>query len=891
MGLTAGTRLGPYEVLSAIGAGGMGEVYRARDTKLNRDVAVKILPDAFASDPERLARFTREAQTLAALNHPHIAHIHGLEESSGVRALVMELVEGEDLAQRIGHGAIPLDEALPIAMQIADALKAAHEQGIIHRDLKPANIKVRPDGTVKVLDFGLARAIDPLSSSPAAAALANSPTITSPAALMGMTGAGVILGTAAYMSPEQAKGRPVDKRADIWAFGCVLYEMLSGRRAFAGEDVSDTLAAVLRGEPDWSALAANVPPSMRTLLQHCLAKDRQKRIADIAVAAWVLSEPVGASAKVETTEIEPAKPRSRVPFAIAVVAVAAIAGAAGSMLKPQPAAPAKIITRFPIAMPSDQSFTANGRHIVALSPDGSHLVYVANSQLYLRAMDQLEAAPVRGTNEGAAEPVFSPDGQWIAYYASGGAPTTLCDAQVPWGASWYGNRIVFGEGSRGIFEVPDTGGTPKLLVAADAKQGEYLHGPQILPGGQAVLFTAGSARAIIDRWSSAQIVVQSLETGERKILVRGGTDGRYLPTGHLVYGRDGVLFADAFDVVRLEIKGGPTVVLEGLALAAGGATGAVQLAVSNSGSLAYPPVTSGQATTMAWRNRQGADTPMAVPAHAYETPRISPDGTRIAVHASDQDSDIWIWDTRGETLTRLTFDKAPDNTPVWTKDGKRIVYVSARDGAPNLFWKPADGTGQAEALLRQAPASNGALVANGISPDGRQLIFSVGTPSDVMALSFEGDHQPRPLIAQPQFAERSGDVSPDGRWLAYQSDESGPYQIYVRPFPTVDAGRWQVSGEGGTLPRWSPNGRELFYADGHNHLVSVNVQAGATFAFGKATTLFDLADTMVSVYRNYDVAPDGARFAVVKAQRSRGAVQFIVVENWLEELKARVPTK
>ena len=903
MMLAAGARLGGYEVLSHLGSGGMGEVYRARDIKLGRDVAIKILPDGFAHDPDRLGRFKREAQVLASLNHPHIGAIYGLEESSSTGSgqgatqyLVLELVDGETLADRIaaqratGRG-LPVAEALAIARQIADALEAAHEKGIIHRDLKPANIALTAADEVKVLDFGLAKAIDDGGSGIGDANVTHSPTLT-----LHATHAGVILGTAAYMSPEQAKGRIADKRSDVWSFGCVLFEMLAGTRAFEGEDVSDTLATILKGEPEWSRIPYDVPASIRSLLSRCLEKDRKQRIADISVARYVLSAPLeAASARAQS---DAGRPRSSwIGFAAAFVA-ALIAAAAGWIMKPSPAASVRPITRFPIILPQDQAFTSFGRHILALSPDGARLAYVANAQLYLRAMDQLDASPIRGTNEGPAEPFFSPDGQWIAYYAnghlrkvaiSGGAPTTVCDAQSPWGASWDGDRIVFGEGPQGIFEVTATGGTPKLLVAPDTKQGEFLHGPQILPGGQAVLFTSGSPGVVASRWSNATIVVQSLKTGERKTLVRGGTDGRYVPTGHLVFSRDGVLFANAFDAERLELRGGPTAVVEAVASASGGATGAVQFAVSNTGTLAYPPVTAGQMTRLVWRNRQGVDTPIAAPPHSYETPRVSPDGTRIALHALDQDSDIWVLDTRSETLTRLTFDKAADIAPVWMKDGKRIAYVSARDGAPNLFWKPADCTGQPEPLLPQTPSSSVALVANSATADGKALIFSVGSPSNIMALPLQGDRQPGALIAQASFAERGGDVSPDGRWIAYQSDESGTFQIYVRPFPAVDQGRWQVSGEGGRLPIWGPKGRELFYTDDRNHLVSVSISASTAFAFGKASVVFDLTDTLLAVYRNYDIAPDGSRFALIKPERQRGSTQFLIVENWFEELKQRVP--
>ena len=549
MALTPGTRLGPYQILSGLGIGGMGEVFRARDTRLNRDVAIKVLPDSFANDAERLARFTREAQTLASLNHPNIAHIHGLEESNGVRALVMELVEGEDLSQHIVRGPIPIDEALPIARQIAEALEAAHEQGIIHRDLKPANIKLRPDGTVKVLDFGLAKLVQPQAAT-SHADLTASPTITSPAM---MTGMGVILGTAAYMSPEQAKGREADKRSDIWAFGCVLYEMLTGQQPFAGDDVSDTLANVLKREPDFSVLPAGVPPAIRALVQRCLAKDRRKRIADIGVAQFLLTEPAGlddgdcGTSSGSAGTHPQASPRD---------------GDGGTPdrdrrryggVDPQ-AGGHSALTSGPIhrsttgrAAVLERSRARSWRSRLTVA----QLVYVANLQLYRRSIGELEAQPILGTNLLAIYPVFSPDGGSIAFYAgsdgtlkqipvSGGTPATIARAGPPFGMSWGEDGIVFGGGPDGILRVSPKGGAPEQLVSVDADQ--LAHGPQILPGGKSVLFTLATGTDA-GRWDAAQIVVQSLTSRERKTIINGGSDGRYVPSGHLIYAVSGSLFA------------------------------------------------------------------------------------------------------------------------------------------------------------------------------------------------------------------------------------------------------------------------------------------------------------------------------------------------------------
>jgi eukaryotic-like serine/threonine-protein kinase len=893
-----GTRLGGYEILSPLGAGGMGEVYRARDANLARDVALKILPEAFTRDPERVARFRREAQLLAALNHPNIGAIYGFEQAGASQFLVLELVDGEtlDVRLRARPGGLPFEEAIAIARQIAEALEAAHDKGIVHRDLKPSNIALTAQDQVKVLDFGLAKAFDSSSSIDGGRDVTHSPTLTFQA-----TQVGVILGTAAYMSPEQAKGRVADKRSDVWAFGCVLYEMLTGTRAYQGEDVSDTLATVLKGQPDWNALR-RAPPAIQGLVRRCLEKDRRQRIGDIAVVRYVLGDLHGAAVPETAAASTPAPTGWRTSAVVgALIATAVVASALGWSSR-RPPAVNRPLARFSVPLSADQPLVpaALGRHALALSPDGARLAFVANNQLFIRAMDQLEAAAVRGAGDSPFEPVFSPDGQWIAYYSTGhlkripiagGAPTTICEAQAPWGASWTGDRILFGEGPGGILEVSANGGVPRVLVAADTKTAEFLHGPQLLPDGEHVLFTVGSAGSVIDRWAGAQIAVQSLKTGARKILMHGGADGRYVPTGHIVYGREGILFANAVDLDRLELVGGPTAVVEGVGMAAGGLTGALQFAVSSAGSLAYLPAQAGALTSINWRDRKGVDLPLAAPPHSYETPRVSPDGSRIVVHASDQDNDLWIWDTKNDTMTRLTFDKGADSSPVWTRDGKRIIYASNRDGVPALYWKAADGTGQPEPLLPKALDSNGALVPNGMTPDGKALIYSIGVPSDVMLLPLEADpgaRQPRPLVAQPQFNERGGDVSPDGKWLVYYSDESGIFQVYVRPFPAVESGRWQVSTDGGGLPTWNRNGRELFYVDPHAHLVSVAVEPGASFAFGKPSTVLDLSDT-VAVLRNYDFVPDGTRAAVVKQARSRSVTQFVVVENWFEELRQRVP--
>ena len=672
MPLSAGDRLGPYDITAKIGEGGMGEVWQARDTKLDRDVALKVLPEAFTSDPHRLARFELEAKVLASLNHPNIGSIYGLEEAEGVRALVLELVEGPTLADRLKQGAIPIDEALPIANQIAEALEAAHEQGVIHRDLKPANIKVKDDGTVKVLDFGLAKAFQPDASDPN---MSMSPTISLTAAATQM---GMVIGTAAYMSPEQAKGKPIDKWADVWAFGVVLYEMLTGARPFGGDDVSTTLARVIEREPDWAALPDDVPPVLGNFLQRCLQKSPKKRIRDIGDVRLAME---GAF---ETTRIAPAASlaapalrlwqRSTVAAAMAaaLIAVGIVVGLA-VWSATRPAAPTSPTTRFPIVLPQGDVFRAGGRHVVALSPDGVHLAYVANAQIYLRPMDQMEATPIRGTEVGGGNfgrsPFFSADGQWLGFWAenqlkrvslSGGAPpVTLCAAENPWGASWSADdTILFGQAD-GIWRVPGTGGTPERII--ELGEGEQVQSPQMLPGGPWVLFTLRPDGA--SGWNQSQIVAESLETAERRVLIDGGHDGRYVATGHLVYALNGTLLAVPFDPDALRVTPGPVSQVEGVT-DAGAITGAAHFALSDTGTLVYVPgmgrldqLAGGAARSLVWVDREGREEPIATPPVAYQSVRLSPDGTRAIVGVQGENTDVWLSELARGTLSRLTHDR------------------------------------------------------------------------------------------------------------------------------------------------------------------------------------------------------------------------------------------
>jgi eukaryotic-like serine/threonine-protein kinase len=899
MPLSAGTRLGPYEILSALGAGGMGEVYRARDTKLDRAVAIKILPEAFAADTERIARFQREAKTLASLNHPNIAHIHGLEESNGVRALVMELVEGEDLAQRIARGAIPVDEALAIAKQMADALEAAHEQGIVHRDLKPANIRVRRDGTVKVLDFGLAKAMEPTGVP--SSSVSQSPTITTPA----MTQAGMILGTAAYMSPEQARGKPVDKRADIWAFGCVLYEMLTGQRAFDGQGVSETLARVIEREPDWAKLPATLSPALRTYIKRCLQKDPKQRVQAIGDVRLALE---GA--------YETAVPQTAAPAVVAewrrvaLVGVAAIV-ASGAIIGTlvwvamRPAPPR--VSRLQITPSGTAALTINWNDRgLAITPDGSHLIYVGNqgTQIFVRALDAL--APVAVFTGHNPRGLFvSPDGLWIGFVdglsvlkkvaVTGGPAVTLAtlDTAGPSGATWGpDDTIIVATNSveTGLQRVGAAGGPVTVLTRPDRAQGEADHfWPEMLPGGGAVLFTITALTGGLD---AAQVAVLDLRTGKRKMLVRGGSHAHYAPSGHLVYLAAGTLQAVPFDLARLETRGTPAPVVRDVETTVNGAVLAV---VAGDGTLAYVSGSvAGTPRTLVWVDRQGHETPIPAPPRPYLLPALSPDGTRVAVFANDQERDLWLWDLRRTTLTRLTLTPGVDVIQVWTPDSRRLIFTSERAGVRNLFWQAADGSGAVERLTE----SPNTQYPTAVSPDGRRLIFSEDAPTtgnDVWVIELDGTRRATALLQSP-FVERNGIISPDGRWLAYEANDSGRFEVYVRPFPDVNSGHWQVSTTGGTRPIWARSGQELVYVSPTGAIMGVGVARGPSWAATTPTLLVKEGYFTIPIWwgRSYDMSPDGQRFLMIKEGGADGTAPpatIIVVQHWVEELKRLVPTK
>ena len=894
MALNVGSRLGHYQVTALIGEGGMGQVYPATDTKLNRQVALKILPEAFAADPDRLARFQREAQVLASLNHPNIAAIHGLEDSGDTKALVLELVEGPTLADRIAQGPIPLDEALPIAKQIAEALEAAHEAGVIHRDLKPANVKVKDDGTVKVLDFGLAKALDTTPQGDPS----QSPTLTAAATQMG-----VIMGTAAYMSPEQARGKVVDKRADIWSFGAVLFEMLTGRRAFAGEDVSLTLSAVLQREPEWDTLPPNVSPGLNTYLRRCLHKDATQRVQAIGDVRLAMEGAFETTAGAPSQQVVPATLpvwlRQRpATLAIAVLAALAVGGVAvWTVTRLAPPAP-QLTTRATILLPATDQLAQTPRIRLALSPDGMTLVYRAVrdgvTQLYRRELDQLDAVAIPGT-ENANSPLFSPNGEWLAFESDrvlkkvalrGGPATTICD--LPFGVrggTWTADDTIIFGGDFGLLQVPGAGGEPRPFL--DLEEGESGHAyPVILPGGRAVLFrsTRGTERVV---------VVHSLETGERRELVDGASSAHYVPTGHLVFGRAGSLWAAPFDLDALDLSGEPIPILEGVVMetAAGVPGPPAQAAFARTGALVYVSGDAGlqRQHTLVWVDRQGQEEPLAAAPRSYVYPRLSPDGTRVALDVRDQD-DILLWDLALEMLRPLTSGPSNGQYPVWTPDGRRVAFSSSREGALNLFWKAADGTGEVERLTD----SPNLQFPHAFSPDGTRLVYREDhsdTAADLGVLSLEGERPAEPLLAT-EFSELNAELSPNGRWVAYQSDASGQYDIYVRSFPDVNQMLSQISTDGGTEPLWGHDGRELFYRSDAGLMV-VAVETEPSFAPGTQDVVVDDQYYAGLVGRNYDIALDGQRFLFIKGgtgpATDQSGQQINVILNWFEELKRLVP--
>ncbi|MGH9363952.1 MAG: protein kinase domain-containing protein [Thermoanaerobaculia bacterium] len=882
MSLSPGSRLGPYEILSPLGAGGMGEVYRAVDGKLGREVAVKVLPARLSGDAEALSRFEREARAVAALSHPNILSIFDFGAHEGTAYAVTELLEGETLRERLASGMLPARKAVEYAVQIAHGLATAHEGGVVHRDLKPDNLFLTRDGRVKILDFGLAK-----TAAAAAAGLGqtNAPTLAA------ATEPGTVMGTVGYMSPEQVRGRPADARSDIFSFGAVLYEMLTGGRAFRGDSAVETMNAILTKDPP--EMDQEIPSALERTVRHCVEKNPEERFRSARDLAFAL-ETLALSSPGRIQPLTPAGQESAgaarrfrpVPWPAAAAAVAAagiLAAFAAVKLARSVSAPPRPVLRFDLSLPSGRKLARRSMPQLAFSRDGSRIVYAAaegdSVRLYVRALEQFEGKVLAGT-EDADGPFFSPDGRWIGFFAGGklkkvptegGNAITLCDAPSGRGASWGDDEtIVFAPSpSSGLFRVPAGAGVPQVLTTPDAAKGENTHRlPEVLPGAKAVLFNAGART----NWTRGSVVAMVLATGRRRTLLEGAIHPRYVSSGQLVFIRNGEPAAVPFDPDSLQVEGPPVPLPERVLQEHYG--GFSELAVSLSGSLAYVPAEGSTERTLVWVDRQGAVRLLPAPARPYNWLRVSPDGTRVAVSIS---ADIWVYDTGRDTLSRLTFDGTND-WPIWSPDGKRLVFASIRGGPFNMYAKSADGSGAEERLL----SSPQPQIPGSFSPDGRTLAFIELDPAareDLWLLPLDGDRKPRPFLQTP-FAEGAPALSPDGRWMAYESDESGRYEVYVRPYPGP-GGKWQISSGGGRYPVWGKDARELTYWNG-SKLMAAPIETKTGFSAGKPALLFEGA------YAGSDVSPDGQRFLMIKEPENRStATRINVVLGWFDDLRRR----
>ena len=912
MTLAPGTKVGPYEILSPVGAGGMGEVYRARDTKLDRDVAIKVLPAEFVDDAERLARFRREAQILASLNHPNIAAIHGLEESAGLVALAMEFVPGGDLAQILRNGPFPADEALRVGKQIAEALEEAHEKGIVHRDLKPANVKLTPDGRVKLLDFGLARAYE----SDGGTGNGSSPSATRSPTLTGRgTAAGLILGTAAYMSPEQARGKPVDKRTDVWAFGCVLFEMLTGKRAFEGETISDTLAAVLRGDPDWAALeAAGAPSAVAGVLRRCLTRESRQRLRDIGDARITLEETLATqgsgpgtpaarpdsragddgggafagSAAAGRSAAGTPPPRRRLAALIAPWGLAACLAAAAAVMALRREAPGEL-ARFPIAPPPGEHYGDT----IALSPDGRSAAFLlghegGRASIWVRTLDEIGAKPLEGTRE-ARYPFWSPDGREIAFFsegklrrisAGGGAVRTVCDVGGGLGGTWSPDGTILFPPDFGaaIVAVAASGGVPRKVTALDESRGDAAHlFPAFLPDGRHFVFVARNRDP-----EKTQILLASLDSKEVRPLFHSDSAAVYSEPGYLVFARDGALLAWKFDASALRLAAEPLPLFDNVRY--GTEDNRIPLAATRD-KLGY--LSWSQRRKLVWVDRKGTELATLGPVGGYEDVRISPDGRRVAVsqrdRANGQNLDVWVLDAERGTSTRITSERTDEFNPAWFPDGERLAYVSDHQGFYDLFERPSTG-GAEKTLVRSSQDKT----LPSITADGRQLLFSVseGSRTHRMLLALGGSREPTRLGAVSRFSEEYAEISPDGRYAAFESDEPGEREIYVEPLPSGP--KIQVSVKGGEGPVWRRDGSELFFRSRAGMMMSVAVRdQGGRFEAAAPRPLFSLqVDEPGShnVRHVFDVSPDGERFLLIR--RAEGGTDDLVIAlNWTSVLK------
>jgi len=897
---------GKYRIIEEIGRGGMGVVYQAEDTGLGRQVAIKVLPDQFAKDPERLARFEREAKVLGFLNHPNIAAIHGLDESDGKRFIVLELVEGETLAERLSRGPLSLPEILEVCRQIAEGLEGAHEKGIIHRDLKPANVKITPEGKVKILDFGLAKAF---RDEPSAIDMSQSPTITDQ-----MTRPGMIMGTAAYMSPEQARGKPADKRADIWAFGCILYECLTGKRTFEGETITEIVAAILKGEPDWQALRADTPGNVRAVLRRCLQKDPRERIHDIADARLEIEASTS-----YPSETVPARRRFSLPW---LAAGAAIVFLAGILID-------RVLIRHPQSSPSAPAVTATikvepGHWLdgmrramemerpsctaMAISSDGRFVFYSASEentgpqarpQLFLRRMDQSEAKPIAGT-EGGISPFLSPDDRWVGFWADGklkkipvdgGIATALCDAPSIYGANWGSdNGIVFTDGNAtGLSKVSAEGGKPEILSKPDPKREETSHRlPFWLPNGKGILFTVMRHNLDPQPW----LALLRMDTREWSVLLQDAADARYVPTGHLVFLRQGMLMAVRFDLSGQEVIGQPAAlvqnVMQTFSTSAIYHTCAGQFGISATGSLIYAAggLVPDLKNSLVWVDQKGTEQPVTDLRLPFFAPRLSPDGQGIAYVTSARQWQVWVYDLERGTNSRLTGEGRAGSL-LWTPDGKRLLFGWQKSVASNLFWQPYDGSSPMERLTtgeyNQFPGS--------LSSDGKTVALVETHPDtgyDISVLDVPSGRVTPFLNTKSE--EEYPDFSPDGRWIAYSSNESNRAEVYVRPFPGPGMKRL-VSTEGGSQPLWARNGKQLFYR-WQNQVWVVDVRTDGSFSTGKPRLLFEKSGYGLAIpIRGYDLSLDSQRFLMVKLEQRKPSpiTEMILIQNWFEELKHLLP--
>ncbi len=886
MTVGAGSRLGPYEVIAPIGAGGMGEVYRARDTRLDRTVAIKVLPQHLSSSPDVRQRFEREARTISSLSHPHICALYDVGNQDGVEYLVMEYLEGETLADRLSRGPLPSEQVLRFGIEMADALDKAHRQGIVHRDLKPGNVMLTKSG-VKLLDFGLAKAIGPSLQTSGLTAL---PTV---APAQNLTQEGTILGTFQYMAPEQLEGKEADARTDIFAFGAVLYEMATGRKAFSGTSQASLISAIMKEEPaPIATLQPLTPPALERVVRTCLAKDPEDRwqsAHDIkSELTWIAQ--AGSQAGVAAPVIASRRRQDRLAWGVAGAVAGAILAAATTwaVLRSRPAV-SRPVTRLAVPIPAGDSYLGDNYSSVSISPDGRRVVYVGRRadkrQLFLRSLEAVEAAPIGGS-EGAYSPFFSPDGQWVGFWAdgkikkimlSGGAPVTICECAVSsplLGATWGPDEtIVFPQKwAGGLFRVSAAGGAPQPVTKIAGKGEDRGHlWPEFLPGGKAVLYTVFTGGSLEDY----EIALSPIAGGEKKTLIKGGTFARYAASGHILYARAGTLFAAPFDLKRLEVTGAAFPVAEGVFENTNGGAG---YAVSGNGTLLY--AAGGMLLpdrSLVWVDRRGEKTPATKIKRPFSAPNISPDGKRVALTVEAETYDVWVLDLERDTLTRLSFGK-DDGNALWSPDGKRVAYQSSQAGAYNIYIRAADGSGSEERLTSDQDSSSPAS----FTPDGKQLIFArvrAGVP-EIWVYPFEKGSSPRPVLQGP-FRHEEAALSPDGRWLAYSSNESGKGEVYVTAFPGP-GGKWQISAEGGRSIRWAPNSKEIFYRK-DKKFFRVGVATEPSFSPSRPELLFE------GDYENWDVAPDGKRFLMIKDEAAESAPKHLnLVLDWFEDLRARV---